>query len=147
MIKLEIKTFEELNTKELYSIIQLREKVFVVEQECFYLDADGKDQDAWHLLYYDNGELAAYLRILPPNVSYETPSIGRVVVNPSFRSKGYGYEIMKIAIKFLREKYNQAITIGAQTYLNKFYKSFGFENVGEEYLEDDIPHITMVLKE
>jgi ElaA protein len=144
MIKHSIKTFEQLNTRELYQLIQLREKVFIVEQECYYLDADGKDDDSWHLMLHQDDELIAYLRILPPGISYQTPSIGRVVVDEKHRKKGYGIDIMKIAMDFLDEKYDMDITISAQMYLNKFYSNLGFENVGEEYLEDGIPHIKMI---
>jgi ElaA protein len=143
MIKHYIKTFEQLNTKELYQIIQLREKVFIVEQECYYLDADGKDDVSWHLMLHSGDNLIAYLRILPPGISYKTPSIGRVVVDNDYRKKGYAIDIMKIAMNFLDEKYNIGITISAQMYLNKFYSELGFKNVGEEYLEDGIPHIKM----
>ena len=142
-----IKAFNELNTTELYQIIHLREKVFVVEQKCFYLDADNNDQESWHLLYYSNEILAAYLRILPPNTTYKYPSIGRVVVEEQFRGKNIAREIMTEAITFLNLKYkDQRIKIGAQTYLNTFYKSLGFVNEGQEYLEDGIPHIHMILE-
>jgi len=142
-----IKTFDELTTTELYQIIHLREKVFVVEQKCYYLDADNNDQESWHLLYYSNNTLAAYLRILPPNTTYKQPSIGRVVVDKPFRKNNVAREIMTEAIKFIDDKYkNQEIKIGAQTYLNSFYKSLGFVNEGDEYLEDGIPHIHMILE-
>ncbi len=142
-----IKSFEELDTTELYKIINLREKVFVVEQECFYLDADNHDQKSWHLLYYSQNTLAAYLRILPPNTTYKLPSIGRVVVDKKHRSKKLGRLIMTEAITFLKKEYkNTSIKIGAQTYLNSFYKSLGFKNIGEEYLEDGIPHTHMILE-
>jgi ElaA protein len=144
MISHFIKTFEQLSKTELYQIIHLREKVFIVEQECFYLDADGNDFDSWHLLLKEDDELISYLRILPPGISYDTPSIGRVAVDKKHRKKGYGLDIMKIAIEFLDQKYNMGITISAQTYLNKFYSDLGFKNVGDEYLEDNIPHIKMV---
>lgn len=143
MTSFQIKKFEDLTNAELYSIIQLREKVFVVEQECVYLDADGKDEKSWHLLFYNDETICAYLRILPANISFKTPSIGRVVVDENYRNKGYGVEIMKIAIDFLNKKFNAGITIGAQVYLNKFYQDLGFKNIGEEYLEDGIPHIDM----
>jgi ElaA protein len=142
-----IKSFSELNTDELYKIIHLREKVFVVEQKCYYLDADNNDQVSWHLTYNVDGILAAYLRILPPNTTYKYPSIGRVVVDERFRENKLGRKIMEEAIAFLKTKYpNLPIKIGAQIYLNKFYKSLGFENIGQEYLEDGIPHIDMILK-
>ena len=142
-----IKAFDELSTTELYQLINLREKVFVVEQKCYYLDADNNDQQSWHLLHYINGTLAAHLRILPPNTTYKQPSIGRVVVDKDFRKKNLGKEIMTEAIAFLNKKYiDTPIKIGAQTYLNTFYKSLGFSNEGQEYLEDGIPHIHMILQ-
>lgn len=142
-----IKSFNELNITELYQIIHLREKVFVVEQECFYLDADNHDQQSWHLLYYSDNILAAYLRILPPNATYTLPSIGRVVVDERYRGKKLGRVIMTEAIAFLKKEYiNTHIKIGAQTYLNSFYKSLGFKNNGDDYLEDGIPHIHMILE-
>lgn len=141
-----IKTFGQLTTTELYEIIHLREKVFVVEQKCYYLDADNNDQNSWHLMLHIDNNLAAYLRILPPHTTYEYPSIGRVVVDESYRDRKLGRKIMEKAIDFLNEKYKDTtIKIGAQTYLNSFYKSLGFENNGEEYLEDGIPHIDMLL--
>ena len=142
-----IKSFDELSTTELYQLINLREKVFVVEQKCYYLDADNNDQKSWHLLHFINGTLAAYLRILPPNTTYKQPSIGRVVVDANFRKKNLGKQIMIEAIDFLNKRYiNTPIKIGAQTYLNTFYKSLGFYNEGVEYLEDGIPHIHMILQ-
>jgi len=141
-----IKLFNELSTTELYQIIHLREKVFVVEQKCYYLDADNHDQKAWHLLHYSNNNLVAYLRILPPNVTYKLPSIGRVVVAKDYRGNKLAQRIMEEAISFINKKYiNTKIEIGAQIYLNSFYKSLGFNNVGNEYLEDNIPHINMIL--
>ena len=141
-----IKLFSELSTTELYQIIHLREKVFIVEQKCYYLDADNNDQQSWHLLYYSNNNLVAYLRILPPNTTYFQPSIGRVVVDEKYRRNKLAEKIMIEAITFLNKKYvNAQIKIGAQTYLNSFYKSLGFNNIGDEYLEDNIPHIDMVL--
>ena len=141
-----IKSFIELSTSELYQIIHLREKVFIVEQKCYYLDADNHDQKSWHLLYYSNNTLVAYLRILPPNITYNLPSIGRVVVDKEYRRKKLAKKIMIEAIGFINSKYdNSKIKIGAQVYLNSFYKSLGFKIVGNEYLEDNIPHIHMVL--
>jgi len=142
-----IKIFEDLTTSELYNIIHLRERVFIVEQQCYYLDADGHDLKAWHLMINSDSKLVAYLRILPPNTTYPNPSIGRVVIDKSFRNKKLGRKIMIEAIAFIKRNFeNYDIEIGAQTYLNKFYKSLGFKNVGEKYLEDGIPHIHMILQ-
>ena len=128
--------------------MQLRQEVFVVEQNCPYIDADGKDIYAWHLLGRDEtGKLVVYTRLLPTGVSYENySSIGRVVSNSSVRGKGTGQILMKESIKRLKKLCpNDKIKIGAQSYLKKFYESFGFEKCGDEYEEDGIPHIPMIL--
>ena len=140
-----IKHFDELSTSELYRIIHLREKVFVVEQKSYYLDADNNDQESWHLMLIEDNTLAAYLRILPPGLTYKYPSIGRVVVEPNFREQSLGRKIMEEAIRFVNDKFPEtSIKIGAQVYLNDFYISLGFKNIGEKYLEDGIPHIDML---
>lgn len=140
------KHFNELTTAELYDILWLRSRVFVVEQDCVYLDNDYKDQDSYHLMGMIDGKLAAYVRILPPGLAFDEASIGRVITNPDFRGQGHGIELMKNAIeKTLQQFQVKSIRIGAQCYLNQFYKNLGFENSGEEYLEDGIPHIEMVL--
>lgn len=138
------KHFSELNTTELYDILELRSKVFVVEQNCVYLDLDYKDQSSWHLMGRINDKLASYVRIIPPGVSYEEASIGRVVTDPEQRGKGLGKELMLAAIERTRKQFNiQSIKIGAQCYLKKFYGDLGFIICSEEYLEDGIPHIEM----
>lgn len=140
------KQFTELTTTELYDILWLRSRVFVVEQNCVYLDVDYKDQKSHHLMGVIKNKLVAYVRILPPGLSFEEASIGRVLTNPDFRGNGYGIELMKIAIEKTLQQYNvNAIRIGAQCYLNKFYQDLGFVNSGEEFLEDGIPHIEMLL--
>ena len=140
-----LKTFDELSAKEMYEILKLRSEVFVVEQNCVFLDMDDRDQLAHHLQGRINGQLAAVVRILPPGLAYDEPSIGRVVSSPLFRRKGVGIELMKKAIEETLSLYGQvAIKIGAQLYLKKFYESFGFIQCSETYLEDDIPHIKMI---
>lgn len=140
-----LKKFHELSPLELYEILKLRSEVFVVEQNCVFLDMDDRDQMAHHLQGRINGQLAAVVRILPPGLAYEEPSIGRVVSSPLFRRKGVGIELMKKAIEETISLYGQvAIKIGAQLYLKKFYESFGFVQCSETYLEDDIPHIKMI---
>jgi ElaA protein len=140
------KHFAELTTNELYDILWLRSRVFVVEQNCVYLDFDYKDQKSYHLMGTIDGKLVAYVRILPPGLSFEEASIGRVLTNPDFRGNGYGIELMKLAIDKTLEQYQvKSIRIGAQCYLNKFYQNLGFVNSGEEFLEDGIPHIEMLL--
>jgi ElaA protein len=140
-----LKKFEELSSLELYEILQLRSEVFVVEQKCVFLDMDDKDQFSQHLQGRIDGKLAAVVRILPPGLAYDEPSIGRVVSSPLFRRKGVGIELMKTAINETISLYGDVpIKIGAQLYLKKFYESFGFLHCSETYLEDDIPHIKMI---
>ena len=145
-MKLKIKTkhFSELNIKQLYDLLQLRSEVFVVEQDCVYQDIDGKDEQAIHVLGYKDQKLVAYTRIFKPGDYFKESSIGRVVVSEKERKYKYGYEIMKASINVVKEEYNkEAIIISAQTYLKTFYNNLGFLEVGEEYLEDSIPHIKM----
>lgn len=144
MIKFKIKRFNELSIVELYSLLQLRSEVFVVEQNCVYQDIDGKDKEALHVLGYYNGDLAAYSRLFNKGFYFEESSIGRVVVSPKFRDKKIGNDLMRFSIKAIKENLNEtAITISAQEYLKKFYESHGFIQTSEMYLEDDIPHIQM----
>ncbi len=139
-----VKTFSELTTNELYNILQLRSEVFVVEQDCVYQDIDYKDQKALHILGFKNDKIIAYTRIFQPGDYFENASIGRVVVNIKERNFGYGYELMKASLNAIDYHYKVTdITISAQVYLRKFYESLGFIKVGEEYLEDGIPHIRM----
>ena len=142
-----LKPFADLTTTELYALLQLRSEVFVVEQTCPFQDIDGLDQTAWHLLGHtpDGGELAAYARLFGPGVAYAEASIGRVVSSPRHRRTGQGRELLREAIGGIERLFGpQPIQIGAQLYLQTFYESFGFRQVGEGYLEDDIPHIHMV---
>ncbi|GAA4824106.1 GNAT family N-acetyltransferase [Algivirga pacifica] len=143
------KQFDELSLKELYDILQLRNDVFVVEQECPYLDLDGlKDKSSTHLFLYQEDTLAAYCRIVPAGISYTEESIGRVVVHKKFRNKQLGKLLMQQAIDFVKKEWNsEKIRISAQAYLQKFYIDLGFEQVSEIYLEDDIPHMEMLYKE
>ncbi|HEM3455068.1 GNAT family N-acetyltransferase [Streptococcus suis] len=141
----EIKAFDQLSLRELYSILTLRVDVFVVEQACPYPEVDGKDPNCLHLLGTDEGELVAYLRILPAGLSYDEVSIGRVVIKSSHRGKGLGRPMMEQAIHFITNEWKESqIKIGAQAHLEKFYSSLGFEPVSEVYPEDDIPHLDML---
>jgi ElaA protein len=142
------KTFSELTTEELYKILQLRNEVFVVEQNCSYQDCDGKDLKAHHFSAWDNGVLVAYTRLLPKGVSYDAgASIGRVLTSPKVRGQKLGKELMQKSIDKIYELYGQMpIIIGAQLYLKRFYESFDFVQQGEGYLEDNIPHIVMEKK-
>jgi ElaA protein len=138
--------YDELTKDELYRILELRNEVFVVEQNCSYQDCDGKDVDAYHLLLEENG-LVAYLRILKPGVYYPEYAIGRVLVKEKHRDKNYGKLIMNKGIDYIyKELGASTIRISAQSYLRKFYTSLGFEVVSDEYLEDDIPHLEMLAK-
>lgn len=146
-LKWEFKRFDELTAAGLYAIIQLRNEVFVVEQNCVYQDADNKDQLSFHLMGWDGETLVAYTRIIPPGISYVEASIGRVVTSPKYRKTGAGRALMQLSIeKTLNEFSISEIKIGAQLYLADFYNSFGFSQSSPEYLEDGIPHIEMCLK-
>jgi len=139
------KYFDELSTEELYKILSLRNRVFVVEQNCIYNDTDGKDLSCFHLCGYVNNILVAYARIGPPGLFYPEPIIGRVVTDPAFRGKGFGKELMKEAIQFINRQFEaKYIKLSAQLYLVDFYEDLGFNQVGEGYLEDNIPHIEMI---
>ena len=144
-IKWELKKFKELAVEELYDILRLRSEVFVVEQNCVFLDMDNRDHESYHLQGRAEGNLIVYVRILPPGLAYDEPSIGRVVSSPSYRGKGAGIELMKTAIKETRRLFgNLSIMIGAQLYLKQFYENLGFNKCSEIYLEDDIDHIKMI---
>jgi len=147
MINWILKSFEELTPKELYSILQLRNEVFIVEQHCPYPDCDNKDLKAWHLMGIQQDQLLAYSRLLAPGISYSESSIGRVVSSPSARKRGIGKKLMRESIAQIRNLFQtDTIRIGAQLYLKKFYESFGFIAEGDIYLEDNIPHIQMLRK-
>ena len=138
-------SFNELSVAELYAIMQLRNEVFVVEQNCVYQDADNKDLEGFHLAGWHSNNLIAYCRILPRGISYDEASIGRVITSPAFRKTGNGRELMRLAITKTLEQFNcNKIIIGAQLYLKKFYESLGFIQISETYLEDNIPHIEML---
>ena len=139
------KPFAELSLTELYAIMRLRQEVFIVEQNCPYLDADGKDFKSYHLMGYAGNDLVAYSRIVKPGVSYEEVSIGRVVSSNQHRGLAYGRQLMAESIAQTEKLYGLVpIRIGAQQYLQKFYESFGFERQGESYMEDGIPHVIML---
>jgi ElaA protein len=138
------KSFSELTTTELYKILQLRSEVFVVEQDCVYQDLDFKDQKSLHVFGFKNDNIIAYTRIFKPGDYFDNASIGRVVVTDTERKFGYGHDIIKASINAIKTHFNvDKITISAQKYLIYFYESHNFIQVGEEYLEDGIPHIRM----
>ena len=145
MINWSLKKFDELSPHELYAILQLRNEVFAIEQNCVYQDMDNKDQPAYHLMGWTNGILIAYTRIIPPGVAYPEPSIGRVVSSPSARNEGIGKLLMDKSIEHIYNLYgNIPVKIGAQLYLKRFYTNLGFLQAGDVYLEDGIEHIEMV---
>jgi ElaA protein len=147
MLEIQIRSFSELTTQELYDILLLRSEVFVVEQNCVYQDIDKKDQKALHVLGLKNNQLVAYTRLFKPGDYFEYASIGRVVVAKNQRQFKYGYDIMKASIEAIKVHFNETlIKISAQAYLKGFYNNLGFNEIGEEYLEDDIPHIAMIKK-
>jgi ElaA protein len=141
------KSFEELTTIELYSILQLRNEVFVVEQNCVYQDIDGKDKKSFHLMAWQDDQLTAYTRLVPPGISFIEASIGRVITSPKYRGLGIGITLMEKSIHHTLQSYTtNKIRIGAQLYLKKFYEGFNFVAQGDEFLEDGIPHIEMLLE-
>ena len=145
MLEIKVKSFQELSIDELYNLLQLRSEVFVVEQDCVYQDLDGKDQKALHVLGFKNNKIVAYTRIFKPGYYFDEASIGRVVVAQKERKHKYGYDIMKASINTIKKHFSETkIKISAQVYLSKFYNNLGFKETGDEYLEDDIPHIAMI---
>jgi|SRR5690554_357546 len=139
--------FEELTVEELYGLLRLREQVFIIEQNCIYPDLDNKDQKALHILGKLEGNIIAYSRIFKSGDYFETASIGRVATDKAYRNLKIGHTLMQKSIKEVKNYFNEeGITISAQCYLLGFYQSLGFEPVGEEYLEDGIPHKKMIRK-
>lgn len=145
-IQFRIKTFNELNLSELYAIMNLRSRVFVVEQNCIYQDLDNKDQKALHLIGETENKIVAYSRLFKPGDYFDLACIGRVVIDADYRDKKWGHLLIQEGIKGVLKHYNEIkIKISAQLYLKKFYEFNGFVAQGEVYLEDDIDHIEMVL--
>lgn len=137
--------FDQLTPRTVYDILALRSAVFIVEQACAYQDADGLDDQAWHLLGYRSGELVAVARLLPPGVAVERPAIGRVATRSDARGQGLGRALMHEAVSAMQTRFpNDIIELGAQAHLVPFYRDFGFTAVGDIYLEDGIEHQKMV---
>jgi ElaA protein len=137
--------FQDLGVENLYDALQLRCRVFVLEQGP-YLDPDGRDRRSWHLLgRAADGALVSYLRVADPGVNYDEPSIGRVITAPEARGNGSGRALMTEGLAGC-ERYwpEHAVRISAQAHLERFYGSLGFVRVGENYIEDAIPHVEMV---
>ena len=142
-----IKSFDKLTIKELYAILKIRQEVFIVEQTCYYLDADGYDEKAIHIWGEKDEEIVAYCRIFEPKIKYPESSLGRVLTNPSYRNLKLGKVLLKIALNTIDTKFDTPnVRISAQDYLLRFYSEFGFISTGLEYLEDDIPHTEMLRK-
>lgn len=140
-----IKPFSELCNEELYQILKIRQEVFIVEQTCYYLDADGYDQQAVHIWAEKEGEILAYSRVFEPGIKYKEASIGRVLTNPNYRKNNLGKILIRFSINAIEARFRtQSIRISAQDYLLRFYSEFGFQDTGKKYLEDDIPHTEMV---
>ena len=145
MLEIKVKSFKELTKHELYNILQLRSEVFVVEQDCVYQDLDGKDEKSLHVIGFKNKKVVAYTRIFKPGDYFELASIGRVVVAKNERHHKYGFDIMNASIEAIKEYFKEtSIKISAQVYLKNFYNNLGFKSLGNEYLEDNIPHIAMI---
>ena len=146
MIKWICKPFTRLSADELYAILQLRNAVFVVEQNCVFQDADNKDQPSFHLMGWQDAALVAYTRLVPPGIAYDEASIGRVVTAITARGSGTGRMLMQRSIDECRKLFGEGvIRIGAQLYLKEFYTSLGFIPTGGIYPEDGIDHIQMLL--
>lgn len=138
------KRFDELTTTELYQLLRLRAKVFVVEQGQPYLDLDNYDYDSLHFFIKESDEIVSYLRILPITYYDDALAIGRVVSDPAVRHKGYMRLLLTEAIHHLKTHYpGQTLIIGAQEYLLDYYRSFGLVSYGERYYEDNLPHFKM----
>ena len=143
-MKTTVRTFDQLTTEELYKLLRLRSEVFVVEQQCIYLDMDGMDLRALHLLGFEGEKLAAYTRIFAPGDYFKEASIGRVAVSPEYRGRGLGRVIMQASLQAVEDHFGPVpICLSAQSYLRRFYEELGFRAEGQEYLEDGIPHIRM----
>ncbi|MBR6764330.1 MAG: GNAT family N-acetyltransferase [Clostridia bacterium] len=143
-MELVVKHYNELTPAELYEILKVRSAVFVVEQNCVFLDMDGNDVMAYHVTLWDNGKILAYLRVLEKGVTFDEVAIGRVLT--TVRGKGYANVILEAGIKTAIERYGaKRIKLEAQTYARGVYEKFGFQQSSGEFLEDGIPHIEMTL--
>jgi ElaA protein len=138
---------EDLTGPEVHALLAAREAVFIVEQNCPYQEADLLDKNSWHLIGYNDADISCYLRVVDPGHKYSEPSIGRVLTSKSYRGTGLGKKLIEIGIARTQSTFPAVdIRIGAQAYLKDFYTSFGFQAVSDEYMEDDIPHIEMLLE-
>jgi ElaA protein len=141
--------FAELSVQELERIYTARQKVFLIEQNCVYLDADGRDSTSHHLAAWSSEHTVplAYARLAAPGVNYAEPSMGRVITTAAGRGTGLGRELVRRLLAHAQDTYpGQGLRISAQSHLEAFYGEFGFVGVGERYLEDGIPHIEMFVR-
>jgi ElaA protein len=146
MIHWSVKKFDDLSALELYKILKLRIEVFMIEQACLYPECDDKDLMAFHLTGYEEDQLVAYLRILPEGTSFKEASLGRVIVNNQYRQKGVGNLLLEQGLTKGKEILGvNSFRISAQNHLRDFYAQFGFQPCSEVYLEDNIPHVEMLL--
>ena len=137
--------YSELDKDTLYDILRLRVSVFIVEQNCPYMDIDDNDRDAYHMICREDGEIKGYLRILKKGVTFKEASIGRVIAVD--RRRGIASDMLSLAIGFVRDVLHEdTIRIGSQVYAEGLYSKVGFVRDGEEYLEDGIPHVEMVYR-
>ncbi|WP_316806730.1 GNAT family N-acetyltransferase [Pedobacter agri] len=142
-----IKSFAKLSPEELYQIMKLRIEVFIIEQQCFYQDADDKDQHCHHVMLLNGENLVAYARLVPAGLSFNEVSIGRVITSAEVRGTGAGKILMKLAIAECKRLFGDVpIRIGAQTYTKAFYSGLGFEDTEIEFIEDGIPHLEMLYR-
>jgi ElaA protein len=145
-MEITIKPFEQLTNYEVYNMIRIREEIFILEQDCVYVDCDKNDTICDHLLVKKNDEIIATLRIVPAGVKYEQISIGRVVVTEQVRKQGLGTKIMKEALAYIEKKYGQVpVVLSAQVSIKGLYEKSGFKVVSDIYLEDGIDHVKMRL--
>lgn len=145
----QIKHYNDLTTNEFHDIIALRIKAFVVEQNCTYQELDGKDKKSYHLIVRNGmGDIVATSRLLPPGLSYSDEcAIGRVVIDESLRGQGIGHDLMERCLKFSFMEFGDcSVKISAQKHLEKYYEKHDFKSTGNEYMEDGIPHVEMILK-
>jgi ElaA protein len=142
----QIKPYSELTLNEFHDLVELRIKIFVVEQNCPYQELDGKDKKAYHVICRDGfGKVVATARILHPGVSYPEVAIGRVVCDESIRGSGAGHELMRQCLAYIFEEFgNVAVILSAQKHLEGYYGKHNFKSTGKEYLEDGIPHVEML---
>lgn len=138
-----IHKFDQFEAIDLYRVLKLRQDIFIIEQDCIYSDIDLIDIVSEHILLYDQESLVGYCRIVPDGEKFDTPSIGRVIINPAYRGLGMGKKLMEKAIGILRERGVLSVIIEAQEYLERFYQSLGFVKKSESYEVDGINHILM----